>query len=320
MFIGAANSILRALTRLSDMQTALQPIDMAVAFWGEGAEGLIRADRRYRLVCNLTAGGTNPQIIRELLQRSAIEMRHLPNLHAKVSVFEHGAIVSSANFSRNGLWLEGEPGGWDEAAYELSKNDPSFAEVEQWFEALFSRSLLISEEVLLKAEAAWARRMPPAQQGAESGEPCDTVTASKRSVELTEDDLFEPFIKPRNRFRMAAPWLIQVFSKIEEINNNSRYVPAYVASMIWTQSGKLLVTNIPDRRTVRQPNEVWDLALARSKSHGPRILALMEAVLKDDNTPTAVKHWAAECARMMPSPSFPPTAFRSRRTQTLGHK
>lgn len=303
MFIGTANAIFRALSRLNETQSPERPIGLAVAFWGEGAEDLIRMDRHYRVVCNLTMGGTNPAVVRELLRRPNVEVRHLPNLHAKVSVFEHGAIVSSANFSKNGLWLEGDSsGGWDEAAYELSDHDKGFAEVEYWFEALFARSLLVSEEVLLEAEAVWAARLPFAPMVTVLPEIHGVAATGLRPMELTEDDLFEPHIKPRNRFRMAAPWLIEVFRTIEEVNNSSLYVTAYVANMIWTQSGKPIASNIPEHRTLTQPSEVWSIAIAKSKKHGPRIHALLQAVIDDEVTPPAVKHWAKECAQAIPNP------------------
>jgi len=305
MFIGAANAILRAIERLSAAQSPGRPIGLAVAFWGEGAEDLIRMDRHYRIVCNLKTGGTNPKVVRELLRRPNAEVRYLPNLHAKVSAFEHGAIVSSANFSKNGLWLDGDAsGGWDEAAYEFSDHDKGFAEVELWFETLFSRSLPISEEDLLEADTAWAVRVPFAPLVTVSSEVRDAEAEELRAVELTEDALFEQFLKPRNRFRMAASWLVHVFSKIAEVNNNSRYVPAYVANMIWTQSGKPIASNIPEYRTLRQPSEVWRLALKKSKKHGPRIHALLQAVIDDETTPPAVKHWAKECAQVIPNPPF----------------
>jgi hypothetical protein len=302
MFIGSASNILHALTHLSDMQTALRPIGMAVAFWGEGAQDILRMDRRYKLVCNLAAGGTNPKVIRELLQRSNVEVKHLPNLHAKVSVFEHGAIVSSANFSRSGLWFEGETaGGWDEAGYELSPVDASFSDVERWFEALFARSLHISEEVLQEAETAWNQRVIPEPTvadpiAAEPEKPPCMAVAPVRSVELEEDELFMPFIKKGHRFRMAAGWLIQVLAKVEDVSKpNSRYVSAYVAHMIWTQSGKPMYTKVIALPIVRKPSEIWDVAIKKSKTHGPRILALLEAVIQDDITPFAVRHWATRC-------------------------
>ena len=313
MFIGAASAILCALERLSEAQSPGRPIGLAVAFWGEGAEGLIRPDRQYRVICNLTSGGTNPKVVREILQRPNVEMRHLPNLHAKVSVFERSVIVSSANFSKSGLWLEGDPnGGWDEAAYEFSDRDKGFVDAEHWFESLFTRSLLISEEVLLEAETAWAAHLLPTSTVTAPSEVCGAAATGGKLVELTEDDLFEPFIKPRNRFRMAAPWLIQVFSKIEEVNKNSCYVPAYVANMIWTQSGNPIASNIAEHRILKRPSEVWDLAIAKSKKHGPRILALLRAVIDDEITPPAVRHWAEECARVMPNTSSQRAAFGSR--------
>ena len=53
------------------------------------------------------------------------------------------------------------------------------------------RSLLISEEDLLEAEAAWAARVPFAPMVIVSSEVRDAETAGLRAVELTEDDLFE---------------------------------------------------------------------------------------------------------------------------------
>lgn len=305
MFIGTADGILKALELLSQTHSSVHPICLAVAFWGDGADQLIRTDKRYRVVCNLTAGGTNPGVIRMLWRRPNVELKHLPNLHAKVSLFERGAIVSSANFSKNGLWLEGQCcDGWDEAAYRISSQDAGFEEIAQWFAALFERSVPISEEVLLEAETRWTRRAPLEPVVPSAPALHAVSTNPQASVDLNEDDLFERFIKPRNRFRMAAPWLIQIFSKIESVNKNSCYVPAYVANMIWTQSGKDIATNVPEHRIINRPSVVLDLAIAKSKSHGPRIRALLEAVVRDDITPRSVKHWASECVSSTPNEAF----------------
>jgi uncharacterized protein (UPF0147 family) len=82
--------------------------------------------------------------------------------------------------------------------------------------------------------------------------------------------------------------------------------------MIWTRSGKPIATNIPEQRVIKEPSEVWDLALAKSKKHGPRIRALLNTVIQDEITPFAVRHWAAKCAQAMPNPSFQRTASSSR--------
>jgi len=295
MFIANASAIHHALTRLSEAQSPERPIKLAVAFWGDGAEGLIRNDRQYRILCNLSTGGTNPTVIQALLERPNTEIRHLPNLHAKVSLFEHAALVSSANFSRNGLWFEAEPsGGWEEAAYELDDHERGFAEAERWFEALFEKSLTISQDVLREAQSMWSAHVG--------------VTMRADPPELAESDLFEPSIKPRNRLRMAAPWLVQVFSTIETVNNNSCYVPAYVANLLWTQSGKTIECNIPERPTLRYPDQVWELAIKKSKQHRLRMIELLHTVINDEGVLPAVKYWALQCLQTLPTPSPKQTA------------
>jgi hypothetical protein len=62
---------------------------IAVAFWGEGAEtteglGLIDVNpESVELICNLTMGGSNPDVIRKF-KAKGFNVRHSERLHAKV--------------------------------------------------------------------------------------------------------------------------------------------------------------------------------------------------------------------------------------------
>lgn len=139
-------------------------LSVAVAFWGDGAQALIANAWRgqsLRLVCNLSTGGTNPKVIRDLLklaeERPGIKILKLDNLHAKVAVSSSAAIVGSANLSVNGLGSESsECAGWHEAGI-LVGEQKQLASIQEWFEKVWSQAQGISEKDLQKAEVQWAR-------------------------------------------------------------------------------------------------------------------------------------------------------------------
>ena len=104
----------------------------AVAFWGEGSQGLVTGDRA-RVICNLKAGGTNPFA----LQKLKADLRQCDQLHAKVYIGQSDAIVASANVSANVLGLEGdEQACWIEAGVQLEE----IADVSDWFETQWDQS------------------------------------------------------------------------------------------------------------------------------------------------------------------------------------
>jgi HKD family nuclease len=81
-----------------------------VAFWGQGALkalGLDQAQRKVRILLDLSAGATNPQVVRELLALHPEKVRNIPRLHAKTYIGENEITVGSANASANGLGIEG---------------------------------------------------------------------------------------------------------------------------------------------------------------------------------------------------------------------
>ncbi len=160
MFLNNPASIATRLTTLIAEHKSPVPIAIAVAFWGQGAETLLSNPRvRFRVVCNMRMGGTNPQVIRRLAEMNNVEVMQLDTLHAKVVAADGGAIVSSANFSSNGLGLEGAvSAAWLEAGVFISRSLPAFHEITQWFSQLWSRSVPITESDLIAAEDAWAKR------------------------------------------------------------------------------------------------------------------------------------------------------------------
>ena len=132
-------------------------VDIAVAFWGKGAEKLFeKIEKPIRILCNLTSGGTNPEPIEKLYKN--IEIRHLNDLHAKVVIGDKSAIVGSANFSTNGLNIEdGEFDGWQEAGF-VTDDEVSLAKMSFWFEQQWNRGQVVDGKLLEKARLNWKKR------------------------------------------------------------------------------------------------------------------------------------------------------------------
>lgn len=135
-----------------------QRIDVAVAFWGTGADELFAGvNVPTRILCNLLSGGTNPAPLRKLLESPHIELRHTAKLHAKVIMTDKAVIVGSANFSTNGLHYEGhELDGWREAG--ILTHEPNLVEqAGVWFDQQWvaSEKDVITLAALDEAEQLW---------------------------------------------------------------------------------------------------------------------------------------------------------------------
>ncbi len=135
-----------------------------VAFWGSGAEQLFsgmnrRKIKRTKIVCNLTMGGTNPNVI-ENLRNTGFQIRHNPTLHSKVYWIDSGVVVGSANASANGLSLEGrDQDGWLEAAI-FSSRESEINTVQQYVNEIWAQSNMIEPQDMQNAHARWRRRRP----------------------------------------------------------------------------------------------------------------------------------------------------------------
>lgn len=154
MFLDSENYLLTVKKLLAEANS----VDMAVAFWGAGAESLVQAlGKPVRIVCNLTSGGTNPSVVENIL-KAGIQVRHLSDLHAKVMVGQKTAILGSANCSANGLNLEGEEvEGWQEAGYVVTSK-PEIAQIQDWFVERWNRAETVTPELLERARAIWKAR------------------------------------------------------------------------------------------------------------------------------------------------------------------
>ena len=141
--------------RLAAALRDAKDVRLAVAFWGAGAaEELcihVGVGARFRVVCNLSSGGTNPHEIRELRKRG-VEVRQLNDLHAKIGVVDDLSFLGSSNMSTNGLGGEYTRTGWREANIVYQNARPEIASM---FDDFWRNGTEINDADLKNAEAAW---------------------------------------------------------------------------------------------------------------------------------------------------------------------
>jgi hypothetical protein len=159
MFVGP-KQYSKALRTMVAQQASL---DVAIAFWGDGAEAIIHPHdgKPLRAICNLRSGGTNPAVIKLLVDRAKtsahVQIRQCDRLHAKLLVGPTSAIIGSANVSANGLGFEGvEVAHWLEAAIQTFDRE-EVESAQDWFEQLWlsSDSRPITDKDLADATEAY---------------------------------------------------------------------------------------------------------------------------------------------------------------------
>jgi hypothetical protein len=181
MFI-TSKDYLNKVTALIDTSDRL---DVAVAFWGEGSDALLTRsnNKAVRVICNLASGGTNPAPIAQLLKQG-IDVRQVDDLHAKVILGTTSAVVGSANFSTNGLQLEGrEALGWSEAGL-VTTSAADLHDIAQWFDAEWARARDIEAKDLKQALATWKRRRVARPMAKRAGSLADFTPADVKDRDL----------------------------------------------------------------------------------------------------------------------------------------
>lgn len=169
MFLNSENY----LDQVKQLADSSQSLDLAVAFWGNGAEKLFEnwQGGSLKILCNLSSGGTNPHTIRQLMALPGAEVRQANDLHAKVMLGESAALIGSANFSANGLGYEGnECTGWQEAGMRVDA-PAQLGPIRTWFNRMWevNKDNTISDQDLLSAQVNWDKRraaIPAVNEGA----------------------------------------------------------------------------------------------------------------------------------------------------------
>jgi len=136
-------------------------LNIAVAFWGVGAVeqlGLDDAKKSYRILLDLSSGGSNPKVVAQLLKLRPKFVRCVDRLHAKAFIGKSEMVIGSANASANGLGAEGsEATHWCELGL-TTKSPSDVAAAQDWFKALWGDSKTITPKMLADAKTKWERR------------------------------------------------------------------------------------------------------------------------------------------------------------------
>lgn len=205
MFLESGKDIARKIQFLMDMETD-QPIRLAVAFWGSGADYRIRG--ACKIICDLGSGACNPSVIRSLLNRDNCVVLQLAGLHAKVAIGTTGAVVSSANMSTNGLGAEGaDASGTIEAGFFVAPSAPEYCRMTAWFDGLWMQANAITEADLVAAEEQWEfrRRANPKVSALESAPAATTF-------DIDPFSLLEEQIDKNDRLRGVKPLVFRLFT------------------------------------------------------------------------------------------------------------
>ncbi|WP_460371029.1 phospholipase D family protein [Pseudomonas sp. Tul1A2] len=166
-------------------------LDIAVAFWGEGAISELGLDQRQgdvRILLDLSAGATNPAVVRHLLQLHPAKIRSLPRLHAKAYIGENELIAGSANASANGLGIEGQAANhWIELGI-LTDDTVAIQDAKRWFAERWSESEAIDVDsaCFKKIEAAWTARQKFRQ--VQDTQPDSLIAAAMKDPEAFESE------------------------------------------------------------------------------------------------------------------------------------
>jgi hypothetical protein len=135
-------------------------VRLAIAFWGDGAVKKlgIQDAEQVTIICNIRSGSCNPAEIERLSELTQITVFTHDDLHAKVYLTPHGAVVGSSNASANGLAEEGPTAeGLREA--NLQTDDRGIIDLlGKWFTERLNESEPATPELIEEASELWAHR------------------------------------------------------------------------------------------------------------------------------------------------------------------
>ena len=165
-----------------------EKIRCAVAFWGKGASQLLGKNLKkdIKIICNLQSGGTNPNEIGRIFNKTGSHIRQNDKLHAKIYWTECGVIIGSSNFSGNGINFGTMDNGNDEANILVTDNK-IIHEVDRWFNNHWNKALKISIDEIEEAKRLWRLRVKRRDSNWTGGH---ILTRLKNNTISDEDAIF----------------------------------------------------------------------------------------------------------------------------------
>lgn len=290
MFLDSGRAIAGQIQVLIDGEVA-QPVRLAVAFWGTGADYKLRG--KCQIICDLESGACNPAVIRTLLNRDSWVVLKLSGLHAKVVIGSAGAVVSSANMSTNGLGAEGaDASGTIEAGYFVSANAPDYKKIVTWFEGVWSKATKITQHDLTLAQQKWNFRnrempMPPSAENELENVPFNIDPSS----------LLEEQIDTRDRIRAVKP---AVFNRLRSTLPDVDYrrqgkIASWACHLLLNHVGIILEHSAGDGERSGPATDLWIVSRfgkQKKDETAANVAALLEAISRDPSFSADVRRAA----------------------------
>jgi hypothetical protein len=252
MFLDSGRAITGQIQVLIDEEVA-EPLRLAVAFWGAGADYKLRG--ACQIICDLESGACNPTVIRTLRKRDNCVVLKLSGLHAKVVISSAGAVVSSANMSTNGLGAEGaDASGTIEAGYFVPAKLSDYKKIVTWFEDVWVKATAITELDLAKAEEKWNFRnlkMPIA--------PSTKSELDSLPFEIDPSSLLEERIDTEDRLRAVKP---DVFNRLKGTlpdvdHRRLGKIASWACHLLLNRAGKVLEHSAGDGEGWGPATDQW---------------------------------------------------------------
>lgn len=123
--------------------------------------------------------------------------------------------------------------------------------------------------------------------------------ANPESYELVESELFRPKITGENQLRMASSLLVAEYEKVigKKLDNLDRFIPAYAAYLLWTQSGKTMETR--KIGPISKPSQAWgraeEMGLAKGRDFVGSTRNFIHHLANNPNIKKGIQYWAGKC-------------------------
>lgn len=224
MFLKSGDDIKEKISQLITEESA-GCYKFAVAYWGTGAVKMLPCFA-CQILCDLSSGSTNPYEIEKILHSNdrIHNVKQLNDLHAKVMLTSNGAVVSSANFSANGMGINGEESlRLKEAGYFVSASTSAFKDISIWFDEKWAEGKWILPKDISLAKSDWDKR----------------IESKKPSEPFPIHALLNSNIKPGSPLRVATiPFLEYAKTALPNMRSNDvGKVAVWAAHLISAEAG-----------------------------------------------------------------------------------
>lgn len=141
-------------------------VKCAVAYWGDHPfNEKIDKLQNAQIICDIDNGSTSPGALKKLSAPKNKNLKHLPNLHAKVYISSNGIVICSANASKNALGADGDTPCLIEAGVKLKAESQEWIDASNWFDTLFTNAKQVLQVDLDRCELLFRPR-PGTTEGA----------------------------------------------------------------------------------------------------------------------------------------------------------